>query len=116
MSIKMYGIANCDTVKKARKFLDDKGVAFEFIDFKKNPPSEQHIQAWLKQFGSEHLINKRGTTWRKLSAQQQALAEGSPTQQARLLAENTSMIKRPIVEGKKSQLIGFDAKAFANIQ
>jgi Spx/MgsR family transcriptional regulator len=111
MTIKVYGIANCDSVKKARKLLEAKGIDYTFIDFKKEQPEEKQIKNWLKVFGAEKVINKRGTTWRKLGDKDQALAEGSTSDQISLILKNTSMIKRPIIESKSTKIIGFDKEA-----
>ncbi len=116
MSIKVYGIANCDTVKKTRKLLESKKVAYDFIDFKKAPPSDTQIKGWLKQFGAETLINKRGTTWRKLDTKSQAMADSSVNNQVKLLKENTSMIKRPIIESGSTHIIGFDKEAIEKLK
>ena len=111
MSIKIYGIANCDTVKKTRKLLESRKIDYDFIDFKKAPPSETQLKNWLKAFGAETLINKRGTTWRKLDSKNQALADSTLINQVKLLKENTSMIKRPIIESGSTKIIGFDKDA-----
>ncbi len=113
MSITLYGIANCDTVKKTKKLLKANGTEFEFYDFKKQEPTEAMLKRWIKEFGAELVINKRGTTWRKLDESEQAKAEQGQKQQVELLLANTSMIKRPIIEakGKKNPLIGFNKEA-----
>ena len=90
----IYGIANCDTVKKARAWLAANGLAYEFVDFKKQPPSVGLIESWLTQIPLDALLNKRGTTWRKLTPQQQAEA-ADPQGAVKLMAEQPSIIKRP---------------------
>lgn len=115
MSITVYGIANCDSVKKARKQLDTQQLDYNFVDFKKTPPSSGQLKNWLTQFGADTLINKRGTTWRKLDDSSKALAEGSVQNQIKLLSENTSMIKRPIIEAESQTMIGFDEHAIASL-
>ena len=72
--IKLYGIPNCDTVKKARSWLAENGIEFEFVDFKKNAPTAELIDGWLNQVALEILLNKRGTTWRKLDKDAQESA------------------------------------------
>ncbi len=72
--IKLYGIPNCDTVKKARSWLTENGIKFEFVDFKKNAPTADLIDGWLNQAALEILLNKRGTTWRKLDKDAQESA------------------------------------------
>lgn len=116
MTMTLYGIANCDTVKKTKKLLESKKIDYTFYDFKKTAPTHTMIKRWLKEFGADTLINKRGTTWRKLDHLTQALAEGSEQQKIELLITNSSMIKRPIIEfinseGTKKNMIGFDSIA-----
>lgn len=115
MTITLYGIANCDTVKKTKQVLDAKKIAYDFYDFKKQPPSKDMLKRWLHEFGAEQVINKRGTTWRKLDEKTQALAEGNESQQIKLLLENSSMIKRPIIESTKKNIIGFDKEAIESL-
>ncbi|QEY24618.1 arsenate reductase [Neisseria animalis] len=112
--IKLYGIPNCDTVKKARTWLVDNGIDYEFVDFKKHAPDEALLTAWLQQVSLEILLNKRGTTWRKLSEAEQQEAQ---TQQGaiRLLAANPSMIKRPVLEKDGSVRVGFSAENYQNV-
>lgn len=92
----VYGIANCDTVKKARAWLAQRGVAHDFVDFKKTPPTAELLAAWMAQLGWQVLLNRQGTTWRKLSpAQQAAVLDASSA--AALMREQTSVIKRPVI-------------------
>lgn len=92
----VYGIPNCDTVKKARAWLAANGVDYTFSDFKKSPPQAALIESWLRDIPLETLLNRRGTTWRKLSGEEQAqaaTAEGA----VRLMAANPGLIKRPVL-------------------
>ncbi len=100
--IKIYGITNCDTVKKARTFLESRGVAYDFVDFKKSPPTAGDIERWRRAFG-DWPLNKRGPTFRKNQEAFQKLSES--TIPAFIIA-NSSMIKRPIVE-KDGRVITF---------
>ena len=95
--IHVYGITNCDSVRKARRWLDGQAAPYEFHDFKKQAPDFDESLAWLMKVGPERLINKRGTTWRQLSASAQA-AIGTPEGAAALLCEEPSLIKRPLVQ------------------
>ncbi|WMJ74294.1 ArsC family reductase [Cytophagaceae bacterium ABcell3] len=95
--MKVYGIKNCDTVKKALKWLNDHEVEFEFHDYKKEGVDEQKLQEWFAQFSAEDLVNKRGTTWRKLTDEEKEAAS-DPSKAAALIQDNTSMIKRPLIE------------------
>ncbi|MDO4640170.1 MAG: arsenate reductase [Neisseria sp.] len=107
----LYGIPNCDTVKKARVWLADKGIAFEFVDFKKQPPQEALIRQWLTQIPLETLLNKRGTTWRKLNPEEQAAA-ANPDDAVRLMAEQPSVIKRPVLSHEGRFYCGFSADSY----
>lgn len=105
MSITVYGIPNCDTVKKARAWLDARGIAYTFHDYKKRGADPARISAWIAQAGLEKVVNRAGTTYRKLDdAQKVALAGDGAVS---VLAEHTSVIKRPIVECPGGLLIGF---------
>ncbi|CEG55715.1 arsenate reductase family protein [Legionella fallonii] len=92
--ISMFAIPNCDTVKKARNFLEANKIDYEFIDFKKSPPTKAQIQAW-SDFSGELPINKKGTTYRKYKDHYEAL---STPEKIDFIIANTSMIKRPILE------------------
>lgn len=112
--MKLYGIPNCDTVKKARTFLQEKGVAYEFVDFKKTPPDAALLETWLQSVPLETLLNKRGTTWRKLDAAVQAEA-AEAAGAVRVMAANPSVIKRPVLEKDGSVYVGFSADLYAEI-
>lgn len=103
----VYGIKNCNTVKKALNWLTDHHIQFEFHDFKKLGVSDEKITSWQEKRPWESLINKRGTTWRRLSPEIQELADNSASAR-RLMRENTSVIKRPVIENGQDLLIGFD--------
>lgn len=92
--ITLYGIKNCDTVKRALTALDRTGIAYSFHDFKTAGLSVEEAEAFLTALGPEAVINRRGTTWRKLSADDQARAEGEGA--AQLLSESSSLVKRPV--------------------
>ena len=81
----LYGIPNCDTVKKARVWLQEHGVEYEFSDFKKQPPTEGDIRAWLADVPSDTLLNRRGTTWRKLSEAERAAVQAAAGERAETL-------------------------------
>ena len=110
----LYGIPNCDTVKKARNWLTENDIAYAFCDFKKTPPTPEQIGAWLEQLDVQVLLNKRGTTWRKLSPDEQAQAdtrEGA----VQLMAANPSVIKRPLLQHEGQWYCGFDAGRYAAV-
>ena len=109
--IKLFGIKNCDAVKKARAWLDHHGIAYEFVDFKKTPPSADQIARWCHALGVNVVFNRRGTTWKKLSASEQSGAD-SESGAIAIMATHPSAIKRPIIETGSNYLIGFDAAAY----
>ena len=112
--IDVYGIPNCDTVKRARAWLDEHGVAYTFHDFKKQGVPEAELDQWLKNPGWEALVNRRGTTWRKLDeATRNAVVDAASART--VLVANPSLIKRPVVNwgAKTGVTTGFDAEAWA---
>jgi arsenate reductase len=112
--IKLYGIPNCDTVKKARTWLASHDIAVEFHDFKKQGMSAELAQQWLQQLPWEQLVNRKGLTWRGLSEEQKAITGKSAAQQ--LMLEKTSVIKRPLLEQDGKLLhVGFDETSYKNI-
>ena len=105
--MKVYGIVNCNTVKAARAWLDANKKRYEFVDFKRSPPTREQLAAWCAAFGWENVLNRRGTTWRMLAPGEQAKVTGESAAIA-LMMDKPSIIKRPIVETDKTRLIGFD--------
>lgn len=112
--IQLYGIPNCDTVKKARTWLQEQSIQFEFIDFKKQAPTAELITSWLQTIPLETLLNKRGTTWRKLSKEQQAQA-ASPEGAIALMVAQPSIIKRPILSMNQQHYAGFQAELYSTL-
>ena len=113
----VYGIPNCDTVKKARTWLTSHSLAYEFHDFKKQGVPAERLPAWSEAVGIGKLLNRQGTTWRKLDADAQASAADTSGAQALMLA-NPSVIKRPVVEWQGAGgpvTIGFDAALWAEL-
>ena len=112
MAITLYGIPNCDTVKKARAHLTSQGLAHEFHDFKKVGVPADALARWLSAVGWEKLVNRQGTTWRKLDAATQAEVADAASA-ARLMLANPSVIKRPVVEWDDGSVtVGFDPKTW----
>jgi len=110
MNVKVYGIRNCDTMKKAFAWLDARKVAYEFHDYKKAGVPPGKLKAWAAKAGWERLPNTRGPTWRKIpDAQKAGLNEAKALA---LLEANTSAIRRPIVEAGSKLLVGFDPAEF----
>ena len=120
MTITIYGIKSCSTMKKAFTKLDELGVSYDFHDYKKQGIDKDSVQRWIDELGIDKILNKRGTTWRKLTDEQKQAADANIDTAIDLLIENTSMIKRPIVEGQLADknngqpilLCGFDAAEF----
>ena len=109
----MHGIPNCDTVKKARRWLDKHEVSYEFHDYKKKGIEKSALKAWSAALGWETLLNRRGTTWRKLD---DATKEGINEKRAiDLMAEHTSMIKRPLIQQGDVLIVGFDEDEYQQL-
>ena len=108
----VYGIPNCDTVKKARAWLAAHGQAYSFHDFKKQGVPPEALTRWVQAAGWEKLLNRRGTTWRALDPESQAAAIDAAGAQSLMLA-NPSLIKRPVVDWGGSITVGFEADAWA---
>ena len=109
--MKVYGIRNCDTVKKALNWLDGKGISYEFHDFKKLGVEADKLKEWSEKVGWERFLNKNGTTWRKLEPETQASIV-TEEEAIKLMQDKTSVIKRPVIEKGDSLLFGFDEKTF----
>jgi arsenate reductase (glutaredoxin) len=92
----LYGISNCDTVKKSRAWLDAHNIAYQFYDFKKLGVPADDLARWITALGWEPLVNKKGTTWRKLDEAEQAAVTNAATATA-LMLRHASVIKRPVV-------------------
>jgi len=107
MTVEFYGIPNCDTVKKARKWLDAKGIGYTFHDYKKEGADAAKVSNWIDAKGVDTVLNRRGTTWRKLPDEEKAKADDAAGA-AGLLVEKPSMIKRPVVEHDGGLLVGFN--------
>lgn len=96
MALKVYGIKNCDTMKKAFTFLDEKGVVYDFIDYKKQKPTAALLTSFLEKTTLSSLVNKQGTTYKKMAEAQKVALETLETALP-ILMENSSMIKRPLI-------------------
>jgi len=109
--ITIYGIKNCDTMKKARAWLDKKGVAYSFHDYKAEGIDKAHLEKWAKQAGWETLLNRAGTTFRKLPDKDKANI--TEKKALALMLAQPSMIKRPVLEVGKKLLVGFKEDEYA---
>ncbi|MDQ6957130.1 MAG: ArsC family reductase [Mariprofundaceae bacterium] len=117
MTVHMYGIPNCDTIKKARKWLVEHDIDYVFHNYKKEGVDAACLQAWCAQVGWEILLNKRGTTWRKLPDADKNELNTAKAQA--LLVEHASMIKRPVLvysEGAEKHVeVGFSAASYETL-
>lgn len=109
---KVYGIANCDTMKKAMTWLKENDIPFEFHDYKKKGIDKEKVQEWLTQKPWDVLINRAGTTWKKLSDEEKATDAATATE---LMLAKPSMIKRPIIEGDNIVMMGFNADNYQEV-
>ena len=109
--VKVYGIPNCDTMKKARQWLADHGVEYEFHDYKKAGVDEKRLRGWVAQVGWETLLNRRGMMWRKLDDEVKAgIDEASAIQ---VMLDTPSIIKRPVLEYGGKLQVGFKEAEYA---
>lgn len=114
MSVILYGIPNCDTVKKARTWLDQQEIAYSFHDFKKAGISRDLINTWLRDLDWETLVNRKGTTWRALSEEQKASVVDAHSATA-LMLESPSVIKRPVLSYVDRTYVGFSNDHYQQI-
>jgi len=114
--ITVYGIPNCDTVKRARAWLGERGIDYSFHDFRKQGVPEAALDAWLKSPGWESVLNRRGTTWRQLDDATRAAVTDAASARPVLLA-HPSLIKRPVVQWRPGDAasVGFDASRWEEL-
>lgn len=107
MTMKVHGIPTCDTVRRARAWLAQRGVAYDWVDFRKTPPAAADLTRWAQATGWETLLNRRGTTWRALdeSVRARVVDEASAL---RLMRAQPALIKRPVIEVDGAVVVGFD--------
>ncbi len=111
--IRLYGIPNCDTVRKARAWLAAQGIAHDFRDYKKEGADPAKLRAWSAALGWEALLNRRGTTFRQLPEADRAGLDGQKA--LALMAAHPSLLRRPVVEHGGGLLVGFDAAEWARV-
>jgi arsenate reductase len=109
----LYGIPNCDTVKKARAWLDEHGVAYAFHDYKKAGVDEGQLRGWVERIGWEKVLNRAGTTFRKLPDSDKADLDAARA--VAVMMAHPSAIKRPILEAGDTLLAGFSAERYAEL-
>ncbi len=105
-NITLYGIKNCDTVRKARRWLDDHHIDYDFHDFRADGLTKIKVNQWLKEVGADILVNRRGTTWRKLTDAQKVVSSQSAI--VNLLVEQPAIIKRPVLDNNGTLHVGFN--------
>ncbi len=111
MPITIYGIKNCDTMKKARAWLDKQGVAYDFHDYKTAGIDRERLERWVKKVGWEPLLNRAGTTFRKLPDKDKQVSDAKKA--IALMLEQPSMIKRPVLDlGRDRLVVGFKPELY----
>ena len=109
----MYGIKNCDTIKKAKTFLEKNSIEYEFKDFREDGLNPIQLRSWINELGWEKVINKRSTTWRNLPDESK---ENMDETLALVIAEDQpTIIKRPVLEHSGGVMIGFSEKTYTEI-
>ena len=114
MSLTLYGIPNCDTVKKARTWLDQNAIPYQFHDFKKAGLNADTVREWLQRVDWETLVNRKGTTWRGLPDERKAAIQ-DPQSATALMLEAPSVIKRPVLVSEEQTVVGFSADLYQKI-
>ena len=111
--VTIYGIKNCDTMKKARHYLDNNGVAYTFHDYRTDGVPETDLKSWIAELGTDALINRRGTTWRKLpDTLKESLTDKSAV---RLMCETPAVIKRPLLDLGDRRILGFKSSEYDSL-
>lgn len=114
MKLQVYGIPNCNSVKKARDWLEANGMEYTFHDFKKENPTSDLLQIWLKKVTLDDLINRKGTTWRQLSDSEKAKTQNLAGA-IQLMVSKPSVIKRPVIVRKDQIILGYDLEIYQSI-
>jgi arsenate reductase len=113
MTVTIYGIKNCDTMKKARAWLDAHGVEYRFRDYRKDGLTAKQLDIWLKELGWETLLNRRGQLWRKLDEKVRDNIDAASARQ--LMLDNPGIIKRPLLDTGSQRHVGFKAEEYAKL-
>ncbi len=109
----LYGIKNCDAVKKARDWLDQNKITYKFHDFRTDGLSEAQVSSWISELGLDTLINKRSTTWKELD--ETSKSNFDATSAIKIVAANPTLIKRPLLDTGKQKHVGFKDAEYRNI-
>lgn len=111
--ITLYGIPNCDTVRKARRWLDDNAIEYTFVDFREEPVGADTVERWFAALGWENVINRRSTTWKQLDpADRDSMDEGSARD---AVLEHPTLVKRPVLDTGKELHVGFSAGHYQDL-
>lgn len=111
--ITLYGIKNCDTVKKARKWLDSQGIEYQYHDFREDGVDQEAVAAWIDELGWQNLLNRRSTSWKSLNEQTRENMNEKAAQEA--VMSHPTLIKRPLLDTGKQRYTGFSAASYAKI-
>ena len=111
--VKIYGIKNCDTMKKAMKWLDEQGIAYQFHDYKKSGIDPKRLASWETKLGWETLLNRRGMMWRRVPEEVKAAIDRDSA--LGLMLETPSIIKRPVLDTGNALYVGFKPEIYAEI-
>ena len=109
----LYGIANCDTIRKARRWLDERGVAYDFRDYRKDGIDRTMLEGWVDELGWEALLNRTGTTFRKLPEADRSGIDR--TRAMRLMLVQPAMIRRPVLDTETARVVGFAPERYATL-
>lgn len=119
MTAVLYGIKNCDTVKKARNWLDTHHVEYRFHDFRSDGLNSKQVHAWLTELGADTLINKRGTTWKQLDETTRSALAANAAENAQstadLIVQHPTLIKRPLLDIGHQRFVGFNEASYREI-
>ena len=110
----LYGIKNCDTVKKARRWLEENGIEYQFHDFRQDGLDKKQLTRWIETLGWEAIVNKRSTTWRNMSDKNKVISTNP--QAIKLMLDNPTLIKRPVVQNNTTLLVGFKEIEFQKLK
>lgn len=111
--VTLYGIKNCDTVKKARKWLEKEGVEYRFHDFREDGLTTQQLKKWLAELGWETLVNKRSTTWKTLGESTKSILNDDTV--VEVIMESPTLIKRPLLDNGQTRTVGFKAAEYEEL-